>query len=78
MNTRPIETALDADLRQSLQAMQRAARRARELVEQTGTALVISRNGVVEQVYLPHDDSGQQCREPVSIYPNNDTPSTQR
>lgn len=48
MNQRPIETALDADLRLSVGAMQRAAHRARLLALQTGTSMVISRQGVIE------------------------------
>lgn len=50
MNKRPIEQARDADLRSSMAAMQRAAKRARELAKQTGTAIVISRNGVIEHL----------------------------
>ena len=48
MNDLPIEQAKDADLRSSIVAMRRAAQRAREIAERTGTALVISRNGVIE------------------------------
>ncbi|WP_295004278.1 hypothetical protein [uncultured Dechloromonas sp.] len=48
MNTRPIETAQDPDLRLSVHAIERAARRAREIARQTATALVISHNGVIE------------------------------
>jgi hypothetical protein len=51
MNKQPIETARDADLRLSSQALQRAARRAREIAAQTGTALVVTRNGVIEHLY---------------------------
>ncbi len=50
MNRQPIEAARDADLRHSLRAMQRAAQRARELAIRTGTAIVISRLGVLEQI----------------------------
>jgi hypothetical protein len=50
MNKRPIETAHDADLRLSLQAIRRAAQRARELAAQTGTDIVISRGGVIEHI----------------------------
>ncbi|WP_085315500.1 hypothetical protein [Derxia lacustris] len=50
MNPQPIETAHDADLRLSMVAMQRAARRARELAAQTGTRVVVSRNGVVTEI----------------------------
>ncbi len=48
MNNRPIETARDPVLRLSFQALLRAAKRAREVALQTGTSIVISRNGVVE------------------------------
>lgn len=53
MNTAPIETAHDPDLRLSVHAMKRAALRARELARQTATALVVSRNGIIE--LLPVD-----------------------
>ncbi len=48
MNTRPIESAQDPDLRLSVHAIERAARRAREIAHQTKTALVVSHNGVIE------------------------------
>jgi len=47
MNRQPIEQAHDPDIRQSMAAMNRAACRAREIAVQTGTRLVISRDGVV-------------------------------
>lgn len=50
MNSKTIERANTADLRGSLAALQRAARRARELAAQTGTELVVSRNGVIERI----------------------------
>ena len=50
MNKQPIEQALDRDLRLSAAAMQRAAQRARDVANATGTALVISRNGVIEHL----------------------------
>ncbi|MEY2684810.1 MAG: hypothetical protein RJA09_1954 [Pseudomonadota bacterium] len=50
MNKQPIESARDADLRFFQQAMDRAALRARELVRQTGTALVVSHEGVIELI----------------------------
>jgi hypothetical protein len=60
LNKRPIEEAKDRDLRLSQAALQRAAQRARELAAATGTALVVSRNGVIE--YLtpnsPENQSG--------------------
>ena len=49
-NQQPIENALDADLRLSRPALQRAALRARELARQTGTAIVISKNGFIERI----------------------------
>lgn len=48
MNPKPIEQARDSDLRLSPVALQRAAQRAREIAEQTGTAIVISRDGILE------------------------------
>lgn len=48
MNVRPIETAYDQDLRLSMHAMQRAARRAHEIARQTNTPLVVSRDGTVK------------------------------
>jgi hypothetical protein len=48
MNTAPIETARDPDLRLSVKAMARAALRAQEIARQTATALVVSHNGVVK------------------------------
>ncbi|MFO1375954.1 MAG: hypothetical protein U1F14_02990 [Steroidobacteraceae bacterium] len=50
MNKRPIEEARDPDLRNSMAAMQRAARRAREIAALTGTSLIIHRNGQVVAV----------------------------
>lgn len=53
MNKQPIATARDADLRGSWPALHRAAQRAREVARQTGTAIVISRGGVVQQIEHP-------------------------
>ena len=50
MNPLPIEQARDADLMASMPALQRAGRRAPELAQATGTALVVSRNGVIEHL----------------------------
>ena len=50
MNKRPIEQARDHDLRQSGQALRRAAQRARELAAQTGTVIVVSHNGTVKRI----------------------------
>ncbi len=56
MNSRPIESATDTDLRLSTRAMERAAQRAHELAARTGTAIVISRDGVIEHV-MPSGDT---------------------
>lgn len=48
MNDELIDMVSDPDLRLSYQALLRAAKRAREVALQTGTLIVISRNGVVE------------------------------
>lgn len=45
-----IDPIQDLDLQNSMAAMQRAALRAREIARQTGTFLVVSRNGVVELI----------------------------
>lgn len=50
MNKNPIDQALDRDLRLSQQAMERAAQRAHDLAKLTGTAIVVSRNGVIEHL----------------------------
>ncbi len=68
MNKQPINTARDTDLRLSQQAMQRAAQRARELAAQTGTAIVISRNGVIEQISPKTGAAGQNVQEPDAPY----------
>jgi hypothetical protein len=68
MNKQPIEMARDNDLRLSRVAIERAARRARELAVQTGTALVLSRHGVIELVLpsatLPTDASAVAIETP--------------
>lgn len=50
MSPKPIEQAHDAILRLSLPALLRAARRAREVAAQTGTCIVVSRDGVIEHI----------------------------
>lgn len=69
MNKQPIEAAKDADLRLSMNAMQRAAQRARELAAQSGTAIVISHQGVVRLIrptQTPDHPTGAQ--EPTAPY----------
>lgn len=53
MNREPIANANDADLRLSQVAMERAAQRAYELAARTGTAIIISRDGVIERIEPP-------------------------
>ncbi len=48
MNKQPIAQAIDRDLRLSQVAMQRAAQRAHDLAKATGTAIVVSHDGVIE------------------------------
>ena len=60
MNNAPIATARDADLRLSLPALKRAALRARELAASTGTAVVVSRGGVMEHI-MPQADGMPPC-----------------
>ena len=50
MNGKTLENARSSDLRGSWQALQRAAQRAREVAVQTGTDLVVTRNGVLEHI----------------------------
>jgi len=58
MNRDPIDSAHDPDLRHSLPALRRAAQRARELARQTGTAIVVSHDGVLETVSMPAETAG--------------------
>jgi LDH2 family malate/lactate/ureidoglycolate dehydrogenase len=70
MNKRPIETANDADLRMSQPAMQRAVQRAWKLAMQTGTAIVISHQGVIEHFRPSATASAQipRAQEPTAPY----------
>jgi hypothetical protein len=68
MIRQPIETARDADLRLSLQAMQRAARRAWQLAAQTGTAIVVSHDGVIEHIRPQLEATGSRVQEPPAPY----------
>lgn len=69
----PIETARSPGLRGSWLALQRAAVRARQIAVQTGTAVVVVRDGVVQHLYPASAASAQSpapdaavpgCREP--------------
>jgi len=63
MNKRSIVEARDADLRLSIVALERAARRARELAVSTGTALIVSRNGAIECLEPAAQDDAAQAKD---------------
>ncbi|MHB1358365.1 MAG: hypothetical protein ACYCWC_02135 [Rhodocyclaceae bacterium] len=67
MNKQPIEQAHDADLRLSYAALRRAAQRAREMAWRTGTAIVVSRQGVIEHL-PPQPWPAPTVQEPPSSY----------
>ncbi len=64
---KPIEQATNADLRGSWPALQRAAQRARELARQTGTAIVVTRNGMIQHI-RPENEVTTQVQEPNAPY----------
>lgn len=66
---RPISEARSADLRGSLPALRRAAARARQIAAQTGTAIVIQREGKLEHVYPAPTEAAAGVREKTSSYP---------
>jgi len=65
---KPIEQAITPDLRGVWPALQRAAQRAREIAMQTGTAIVVSRNGVIEHIYPKPESESAQVQEPQAPY----------
>ena len=67
MNKQPIELARDADLRLTHTALRRAALRAHELARQTGTAIVVSRQGVIEHL-PPQPERAVTVQEPSQPY----------
>ena len=68
MNSRPIEEARDPDLRQSGPALRRAGQRARQIALQTGTAIVVRRNGVVVRIMPPQVSASLGAETPVAGY----------
>lgn len=68
MNKQPLSGAQDADLRASQAAMERAAKRARQIAAQTGTELVFSRGGVVEHVLPDIGPTATLAQEPSQPY----------
>ena len=67
-NPRPIEEARNPLLRSAQIALQRAAIRARSIAAQTGTYLVIGRDGVVEFVDPAPQSSADRVHEPITPY----------
>jgi len=59
MNKKSISTAKDEALRGSQAAMERAAAKAREIAESTGTPLVVNRDGKTVLVNPSDIDSSQ-------------------
>lgn len=70
MNPQPIDTARDSDLRLSVAALHRAARRAREVAQRTGTAIIISRDGVIQTIspLAPASGAPPAVQEPTAPY----------
>jgi len=68
INTITIDQANSIVLRGSLSALQRAARRARELAAQTGAELIVSRGGVIERIKPQPDTAEPQVRESAAPY----------
>ena len=68
MNNKPIEQAHDDDLRLSMVALQRAAKRAHEIARSTGTFVVIGRNGVVEWLRPETMDAEPAVQQPTTPY----------
>ncbi len=56
MNPRPIETALDPDLRKATAALIRAGQRARQLALQTRTAVITWKDGKLQRNF-PHKEA---------------------
>lgn len=57
MTPGPLNTSHYPDLPHSLEALERAAQRAREIAALTGTAVVVQREGQIERL-RPTDESG--------------------
>lgn len=68
MNDKPLESAKDPDIRFSQQAMQRAALKAREIAAQTGTAIVITEQGVMREVHPKADQVTTLVHESKGVY----------
>jgi hypothetical protein len=65
---KPIEQAINGDLRGSWPALLRAAQRARTLAIQTGTAIVVCRNGVIEHIRPDSEPASPRVQAPPAPY----------
>jgi hypothetical protein len=63
----PIDQVINADLRGSWPALLRAAQRARELAAQTGTELIVGRNGVIERINPLSGNNAPVAQEPAAL-----------
>jgi hypothetical protein len=57
MNQKAIEQAHDKDIANSLNALRRAAKRARQVAAQTGTFLVVRHGEQVERILVTDQDA---------------------
>ncbi len=57
MNQKAIEQAKDRDLAGSINAIRRAAKRARQVAAQTGTALVVQHGEQIDRVTVTDQDA---------------------
>jgi hypothetical protein len=57
MNQKRIEQAKDRDLAGSLHAIRRAAKRARQVAAQTGTALIVRQGEQIERVVVTDQEA---------------------
>ncbi len=60
MNPKDIEQAKDRDLAGSLPALRRAAKRARQIAVQTGTALIVWRDGQIVRIDVTDQEEAPQ------------------
>ena len=68
MSPRPLDSARNADIPASYEALKRAAQRARELARQTGTPLVIGEGGRVRLIDPQPESAAASVNEPSSRY----------
>jgi len=64
MNSKSIEQAKDTDMASSIIAIRRAAKRAGQLAAQTGTSLIVWKNGKIERVAVQLPEA--QTNRPIA------------